>query len=31
MPDILVLEVQSSIDKEPVHIIHSYNALIERK
>ncbi len=26
MPDILVLEVQLSIDKEPVYIISSYNA-----
>lgn len=26
MPDILVLEIQQSIDKEPVYIINSYNA-----
>ncbi len=28
MPDILVLKVQPSIDKEPVHIINSYNTPI---
>ncbi len=31
MPDILVLEVQPSIDKEPVYIINSYNVSIGSK
>ncbi len=31
MPDILVLEVQPSIDKQPVYIINSYNAPIGTK